>query len=176
MRHLTDAEIARKRQLGLCFKCDEKFGPNHKCKNKQLSVIILSEMEGTEEGVDAGEQTEEGEGLVELARNEDMLSLLMNSIVGLTEGKTMKLMGKIRGEEVLVLINSGPSHKFISNQVVSKLKLPIINKRFMIIVGNGYRVQSKEICQGVELELQGAHIKQNFYSFDLSGEDLVLGI
>lgn len=28
----------------------------------------------------------------------------------------------------------------------------------------------------MELELQGAHIKHNFYVFDLGGEDLVLGV
>lgn len=88
----------------------------------------------------------------------------------------MKLMGKIHGEEILVLIDSGGSHNFISSPVVNKLKIPTINKKFVITVGDGYQVQGKEICKGVELELQGARIKQNFYSFDLGGKDLVFGV
>lgn len=69
-------------------------------------------------------------------------------------------MGKIHGEEVLVIIDNSASHNFISSQVVNKLKLTAINKKFVVTVGDGYRLQGKEICRGVELELQGAHIRQ----------------
>ena len=33
-RSLTDAEVLDKRAKGLCFRCDEKFGPGHICPNK----------------------------------------------------------------------------------------------------------------------------------------------
>ncbi|XP_040873690.1 uncharacterized protein [Glycine max] len=33
-RSLTDAEVLDKRVKGLCFRCDEKFGPGHICPNK----------------------------------------------------------------------------------------------------------------------------------------------
>ena len=49
-RKFTDAEIERRRELGLCFKCDEKYYPGHRCKKKQLQVLILSE-ELDEKGV-----------------------------------------------------------------------------------------------------------------------------
>ena len=35
-RKYTDAEIERRRELGLCFKCDERFKPGHRCMRKQL--------------------------------------------------------------------------------------------------------------------------------------------
>lgn len=34
-KRLTDEEAAKKRELGLCYRCDEKFGPNHRCKKKR---------------------------------------------------------------------------------------------------------------------------------------------
>lgn len=42
-RRMSDAEYNRRRELGLCFRCEEKYGPNHRCKNKQLRVILMEE-------------------------------------------------------------------------------------------------------------------------------------
>lgn len=42
---LTEEEIQHRWSKGLCFKCDEKFGPGHRCKNKQLQVLILADEE-----------------------------------------------------------------------------------------------------------------------------------
>lgn len=48
-QRLTDAKVARRRELGLCFKCADKFGPNHVCRNKHLQLILLeSEEDGDE--------------------------------------------------------------------------------------------------------------------------------
>lgn len=33
-KRLTEAELAEKRSKGLCFKCDEKFVPGHRCPSK----------------------------------------------------------------------------------------------------------------------------------------------
>lgn len=32
-RRLSDMEIREKHDKGLCFKCDEKYSPNHHCKS-----------------------------------------------------------------------------------------------------------------------------------------------
>lgn len=49
VRRLTDAEVAKKWSLGLCYRCDEKYSPTRKCKNKQLQVMILQPCDGEEE-------------------------------------------------------------------------------------------------------------------------------
>lgn len=36
VRRLTDEEVAKKRSLGLRYRCDEKYSFTHKCKNRQL--------------------------------------------------------------------------------------------------------------------------------------------
>ena len=37
---LTDAEFHARREKGLCFHCEEKFQPGHKCK-KQLNIFLV---------------------------------------------------------------------------------------------------------------------------------------
>ena len=51
-KKLTDADIQDKRVKGLCFRCDEKFGPGHRCPNKLLRVLIMAEDESKEENVE----------------------------------------------------------------------------------------------------------------------------
>lgn len=40
---LTKEEATKRRELGLCYRYDEKFSPNDRCKNKQFNVLIFSE-------------------------------------------------------------------------------------------------------------------------------------
>lgn len=84
-KRLSDAEVARKRRLGLCFKCDEKFSPNHKCKNKQPSFLMLSKMEEPEDEGDEGDEgvrVEDEKGMGEPILDEETVSLSMNSYCG----------------------------------------------------------------------------------------------
>ncbi|RVW61741.1 hypothetical protein CK203_065071 [Vitis vinifera] len=39
MKQLTWAEMQRRHAQGLCFNCDEKFAPRHKCKGPQLLLL-----------------------------------------------------------------------------------------------------------------------------------------
>ncbi|KAF7802354.1 Retrotransposable element Tf2 [Senna tora] len=174
-RKLSDEEIARKRRLGECFTCDEKWGPTHKCKNKQLHLLILSgtleEDEAEELGIEIEVQKEEEE------RTGALMSLSLNSIVGITGGRTMKLLGTIQGKRVLIMIDSGASHNFISSSLVTQLSLPRENTSiYEVTVGDGHVVKGQGICKGLKVEMQGAEIKQNFYLFNLGEVDVILGI
>ncbi|PWA47042.1 hypothetical protein CTI12_AA503080 [Artemisia annua] len=42
-KRLTEAELADKRSKGLCFKCDQKFGPGHQCASRSLQVLLVDE-------------------------------------------------------------------------------------------------------------------------------------
>lgn len=39
-RRLSDAEIRKKRDKGLCLKCDEKYSPDHRCKSKEERINV----------------------------------------------------------------------------------------------------------------------------------------
>ncbi|KAF3623547.1 hypothetical protein FXO38_30689 [Capsicum annuum] len=56
-KRLSDAKYQDKLRKGLCFLCDEKYGPNHRCNSKQLNVLIVA-TEDIEDG-DIEEHSEE---------------------------------------------------------------------------------------------------------------------
>jgi hypothetical protein len=123
---------------GLCHMCGEKWFRNHKCSN----LVQLNVIHEVWDLIDAG-QTEEinsqGDSVVE----ECFMALLEAVAMGKGAPRTLKLSGIIQEVEVLILINSGSSHRFISEQVASSLlgvspsaQLTLVN------VVNGQIVQS----------------------------------
>ncbi|KAK9169435.1 hypothetical protein Syun_001575 [Stephania yunnanensis] len=45
-KRLTPAEMAARREKGLCFNCEEKFSPGHRCKGKHLLYIVRNDDDG----------------------------------------------------------------------------------------------------------------------------------
>ena len=43
LKHLSNEEYREKRLKGLCFFCEERFTPEHVCKNKNLRFMIIEE-------------------------------------------------------------------------------------------------------------------------------------
>lgn len=48
-RKLNDKELQAKREKGECFRCDEKWSIRHRCKRKELSVILMQGEDGDDE-------------------------------------------------------------------------------------------------------------------------------
>ena len=53
----------------------------------------------------------------------------LNSVVGLTTPKTMKLKGMIGEQEVVVLIDPGITYNFSSLDLVNRMQLPVVKTR-----------------------------------------------
>lgn len=90
-------------------------------------MALLQEYEVEAQAVeDVGQERELEIKPMEGAENQ-VVEVSLNSVVGLTSPKTLKLAGEINNQKVVVLIDNDASHNFISNELVSVLKLPITN-------------------------------------------------
>lgn len=107
-----------RRDKGLCFKCDKKFSIGHRCKSKELRVLLAHDDEVLEldemsnEEINGAGSTEAVEGTVELS---------INTVVGFTTPETMKVRGQIAGRDVVVLIDCSATHNFLSQKLVEEL-------------------------------------------------------
>lgn len=81
-------------------------------------------------------------------------TLSINSIVGLTNPKTLKMIGGVGGGEVVVMVDPGATHNFISLRVVKELQVPVTKSvGFGVSLGNEEVVKGKGICKGMKLKL-----------------------
>lgn len=168
---LSDAEYDYKKKNGLCFKCPERWSKAHICKNKTLQVMVVSqglEMELVEEEFF---EACDGEGSTE------MMEVSLYSFFGLSSPSTTKLRGKIGKTNVVVLIDSGATHNFISPEIVKKTRLPTSTSgKFTVLVGTGITVNGSTVCRTVELQLQSVLVTTDFIVLEPGSADVILGI
>lgn len=83
-----------------------------------------------------------------------IVELSINFVVGLSNPGTMKVKGKIKGEEVTILIDCGATHNFIFKKVVSTLQLPTKEtSNYGVILGWRIVIKGKGVCEAVEILL-----------------------
>nr|XP_012569910.2 uncharacterized protein K02A2.6-like [Cicer arietinum] len=161
-KHLTGEEMREKREKGLCFRCDEPYSREHRCKNKQFKMLIVEEEDSSEE--------EDKEDLV--SKQFNALHLSLCSMAGLTSSKSWKISGELYGKSMIILIDCGASHNFISQEIVSQLQLRVEpTLTYSVEVGDGHKVRCQGKCKKLKLAIQELEVEQDFYLFSLKGPD-----
>ncbi|MCH90134.1 hypothetical protein A2U01_0011042, partial [Trifolium medium] len=173
-RRLSPSELEDRHKRGLCFKCGEKWGRDHICKFKHMS-LRLCEGDSSEEEVEEVQEgdIEEVSGVGELKT----LQLSLQSKEGLTSNQSFKVWVMIGDRRLLTLIDSGASSNFIASDLVKELELPLVETpTYVIEVGNGEKVSNQGVCRNLTFQLQGVQFQQNFFLMELGGTDMVLGM
>lgn len=112
-----------------------------------------------------------------LAQEEKPMELSTCSAEGLTSPRTLKLRRKIGGKEVVVLIDSGASHNYINQKVVKEMRLPIIDTPpYSVSLGDGHKRMARGRCEKIIVHLEEATVEEEFYVYELSGVDVILGV
>lgn len=160
-----------KRAKGLCFKCNEKWSKGHECKKKQLFALegdgedLKSDQEGEEES--DGEQEKE----------EEELQISLNAITGSVSFRTMRVRGNVKKRLMMILIDSGSTHNFLSPEIVKRTGCLVDETEALpVMVADGTMMHSKAVCKNFEWQMQGTDFKADMRVLPLQGCDMVLGI
>jgi hypothetical protein len=104
-------------------------------------------------------------------------SITLHALSGWTTPKTMQIAAKIGSCNVIILIDSGSTHNFISERTANLLRLPVVpTETFTVQVANGESFKCRERFEEVSVDLQGIVFSLTLYSLPLTGLDVVLGI
>lgn len=106
-----------RRSKGLCFKCGEKWGRQHKCP----ATVSLNAMEQLWSYVTEGEDLEFLSAEAGTDSDDELMALSVQALSKTEGSKTIRLRGCIQGKEVFILVDSGSSHSFICDQLVPHL-------------------------------------------------------
>ncbi|KAL4608000.1 hypothetical protein ACB092_09G215900 [Castanea dentata] len=127
-------EMQARREKGLCYNCDEKFVPGHKCKNQQ--VYMLETMLDSEE-------VEENEEAAARETQQTVPEISLHALSGVDTPQTMHVRGMIHGKPLHILIDSGSTHNFVNFKFSRKMgccKVPAPAFRVMVVNGEQRRI------------------------------------
>ena len=167
IKRLSSSQMQERRALGLCYNCDEKFIPGHKCTTSRF-LLLLDEpiSEPIEDPSPATDYT-----------NTIHFHLSPQALTGTISPKTLKFTGLIHNLPVTVLIDSGSSHNILQPRIAHHLNLAISpNPPLSVMVGNGAFIKCQGICPVVDISLQNSTFTIPFYLLPIEGADVVLGI
>jgi hypothetical protein len=118
--------MKEKRDKGLCFKCDSKWGPDHRCGGPKLFLIeeLEEEMEDKnfvpEDLIDLGDPQEEGK---------EGISISLHAIIGSPNPKTIRVLVKLSGHNFVALIDTGSTHNFIHPRVARRVGMKVLKHK-----------------------------------------------
>lgn len=163
------------REKGLCYRCDDKWSLGHRCKRRELSVLLTCD--GEDEEPEFSPNNQQSEEQLEVISEQHPPEISLNSVMGISIPRTLTMLGCIEGKKVVVMVDPGATHNFISIKAVSSLGFPVTSSQvFGVSLGTMESVQGVRECKSVVLELQGIVIVENFLSLPLGNSDLILGI
>lgn len=107
----------------------------------------------------------------------DPLQLSSATAFGIDGPQTMKFLGNINGTKVVVMVDSGATHCFISPTTVASLGLPIDRSVVLpVTLGDGKNICTIGVCPRIELKLGTATFFLSAHVFPVSGLDIILGV
>ncbi|KAF5465151.1 hypothetical protein F2P56_015182 [Juglans regia] len=176
VQKISPAEMKDRRTKGLCYHCDSKWHPSHRCQTPKLYLIeeVLDDV-GLNE-VDPGPNTDQEECSDGTnTRKEHEISL--HAIIGTINPRTMHVMGRVGSQAVTILIDSGSTHNFLDSALMSQLHLPVSTHEIVRVkVANGDQLESDGKHMGVNVNIQGVFFQVDMYLLELAGCDMVLGV
>ena len=109
-----------RRQNGLCYSCGEKFSPGHVCTSKQNAQAKA--IEAAEQQVQLSDHVLNAIAVEEVAE-EAAAYLSVNALSGTTNTKSIRLRALVGNQVMLLLVDSGSTHRFASQSFATRLSI-----------------------------------------------------
>ena len=141
-----------KRKKGLCYNCDEKWGPRHKGKNVKLFLLEgIDIIPRLQSGMKITEVDEEvGNDLNKQIEQEEDVGITLYALTGAPTLGTMRVRGKINDSGLVILVDTSSTHNFVDALLVSSLQLKVDVSRILEVkVANGTMVRTQGFCSNV---------------------------
>ena len=143
-KKITPSELSYRREKRFCFKYAEPYTLRHVCKQAHIHYILADKSVGigeTQEG--QGANTKEFYDCPESELSNENIEVSIHALAGGSQHKTIKLMGRLAGREVTILVDSGSTHYFDDERLVETLQLQAIGTPLTVNVTNGEKLESR---------------------------------
>jgi hypothetical protein len=104
------------------------------------------------------------------------LIISLNSLIQFSTPQTLKLIGCIKHQKVIILVYSGSTHNFIHHRISQKTNFYIsVVNNFQIMIMNGGSMKCVEHFENVCLQIGQYHMKSHMFYIDMGGCDIIFG-
>ena len=112
---------------------------------------------------------------VQSNQNEEA-EITLYALTGTPTPGTMRVKGRVNGDRLVILIDTGSTHNFVDVSLISGLQLRVdVTKVLEVKVANGVIVKTQGFCSEVPVIVQGVEFCINFHFLELGGYDAILG-
>jgi hypothetical protein len=159
----------------LCYFCGDRFEPGHlqKCPKKarpQVNALVVNDL-----NVELSEEVL-NKLQVEDVLADEMGNLSLNALSGTDSGDSLKIRALVQNQVMLILVDSGSSHNFVSRAFAVRVGLVTIAVKPMHVkVANGHALISSYQVFGVQWLAQGHTFHTDMRVLDLGAYDAILG-
>ena len=164
-KKITGQEARERREKGLCFYCDEKYILGHRCQRPQLYMIEDIQLNEPQPQDHPDHQ------------DEPIPEISFHAMAGTNHPQTIRVLGKMKNNDITVLIDGGSTHNFIDQNIVAKYKLHVVHdKSFQVMVANHQQVNCFGRCLALTLIVQGYEITADYFVLPEASCQAVLGV
>lgn len=130
---------------------------------------------------DAGDPTAENPPEQEEDMEEEyadaMPEISFHAIAGCNHPQTLRVIGTFKNKPITILIDSGSSHNFIDQNVVTWFGLSVERrKQLQFMVANTNHIKCLSQCKALTMNIQGCSIVVDYYILIMAACPLVLGV
>lgn len=164
---------AYRRARGLCDRCADKWVPGHRC----APIVQLHSLQELWELIEEDSSTNTTE--TEPKPSGELLSLSMSAVSGTPSRRTVQLSGECQGHPVILLVDSGSSHSFVSSPLAVKLSgISSLPHPVTVQVADGGNVSCSQFFRAFQIQwsVQGYNFFTDFRVIPLLNYDAVLGM
>ena len=163
-RRLSVEEQQERRQLGLCFNCDEQYSRGHNRTCRRLFYVEGIELEMAVDAAGDAVPAEEG----------PIYSL--HAVAGVPTFDTLQVRAFLGTAVLVALLDTGSTHNFIGERAAYRSGMHIQPRpRLTATVANGERVTCPGVIRDAPIRVQGDTFHVDLFVMPLAGFDLVLG-
>lgn len=176
----TQEDMALRRERGLCYNCEEKWNPSHRCKGKVLFFIANTD-DPSSSDIPLPEPSSHSAPttLDNSSPTFDQSSLhphvSLHAMADVPATDTFRLYSTINNKRITILVDSGSTHNFMQPRVAKFLNLQMQDTTpLRVMVGNGSVLDCRHLCRDTRILIQDHTFVVTLRVLSLSGADAVL--
>lgn len=108
---------------------------------------------------------------------EEQMTISMQALSGSPHPQTLCISRRIRGQDVVILLDPDSTPTFVNETAVCRLQL-LVNKTktLKVMVASGDKIARAGMCHDVTLMVQQEKFTTDFYVISLGDHDVILGV